>query len=98
MVGFCGLDLETGAVGYRVDLGGSSLGGMPDGRLLRACDGRVWIFVDSNLVRVDPADGSFETILSTRPGRLAFAEGDLYLFGDTIMRRVAGLVVPQPRQ
>lgn len=52
-------------------------------------DGQIWTFVDNVLVRIRPADGTWEVVgRPDRPGRLAFADGRVYLGGTTALRRL----------
>jgi hypothetical protein len=58
-------------------------------------DGWVWTFINGVLVRIDPNNG--ETHPVGRPasaGRIAFAQGRVYLGGTTALRRVKELTVP----
>jgi hypothetical protein len=55
----------------------------------------VWTFINGVLVRIDPNNG--ETHPVGRPasaGRIAFAQGRVYLGGTTALRRVKELTVP----
>jgi len=58
-------------------------------------DGFVWTFFGGVLVRIDPADGAVHPVgRPATPGRIAFAEGNLYLGGTAALRRVKDFTVP----
>ncbi|HEX2205228.1 MAG TPA: hypothetical protein VHG91_18105 [Longimicrobium sp.] len=55
-------------------------------------DGWVWMTDGDTIVRVDPADGSVERVMSAgAPSGLLWAGDDLYLYGGPTLRRVVGL-------
>jgi len=54
-------------------------------------DGKVYTFLGEELVRVDPTTLATTPLLRTTPGRMAFIGGDLYLGGDTELRRIRGV-------
>lgn len=57
-------------------------------------DGRVWTYLNGVLVRIDPSDGSIQTVGKLQPpGRIAFADGRVYLGGTTALRQVKDLAV-----
>ncbi len=60
-------------------------------------DGFVWTFMNGVLVRIDPDDGEIHAIgKPLSAGRLAFAQGRVYLGGTTVVRRVKGVVAARP--
>lgn len=57
-------------------------------------DGKIWTFLAGALVRINPADLSLEVVGKlTSSGRIAFADGAVYLGGETSLRRIKGLAV-----
>lgn len=59
-------------------------------------DGWVWTFVGGVMVRVNPDNGEISTIGRIAPaGRIAFAEGQVYLGGTTAVRRIRDVTVPR---
>jgi hypothetical protein len=84
----------TGEILYARELGGEPFRGVSkvDRRLVVGPDGYVWLPIDSVICRIDPANGSVEYVLDGVPARgLLFFRNDLYLYGDTSLRRVRGL-------
>jgi hypothetical protein len=52
-------------------------------------DGRIWTFAGNTLLQIDPEQGHFHVVgRLNRGGRLAFAEGRVYLGGATALRRI----------
>ncbi len=52
-------------------------------------DGMVWTFAAGALLRIDASDGSVHPVGRLAPGgRIAFADGNLYLGGTTALRRI----------
>ena len=52
-------------------------------------DGRIWTFAGNNLLQIDPEHGHFHVVgRLSRGGRLAFADGRVYLGGTTALRRI----------
>jgi hypothetical protein len=57
-------------------------------------DGKIWTFMDGALVRIDPADSTIHPVGRPQvPGRIAFAQGRVYLGGTTALRRIKDLAV-----
>jgi len=57
-------------------------------------DGRVWTFVAGVLVRIEPRTGAIEPVgKPSRPGRLAFTGGRVYLGGTSELRRIEDLTL-----
>jgi hypothetical protein len=55
-------------------------------------DGLIWTFSGNTLVRIDPADGRIEPVGTlSSAGRLAFADGKVFLGGTTAVRRIVDL-------
>lgn len=64
----------------------------PPSRLALGPDGHVWLTLGGAVARIDPADGSVERVADAgAPGNVVFSGRDLYLDGDTVLRRVRGL-------
>jgi hypothetical protein len=91
---FFKVDVRTGEVHYLKDLGGEAFRGLStyDHRLILGPDGWVWLYIDNSISRIRPEDGVIERVLDAKPPQnLLFFNNDLYLYGTTSLRRIAGL-------
>jgi len=80
------VDLATGNVDFVRDVPGK-LGG-----LRRGPGGAIWTFIDSTLVRIDPANGKIAVVGKVdRAGEMAFSGADAYLVGETSLRKIVGV-------
>jgi hypothetical protein len=89
------VDIRTGEVLFTKDLPGSAYGSETyswDARLDSSPDGFVWLFCGNSLYRINPTDGSMQKIVDTTWGRIRFVGTDLYLYGDTSLRRVKNIL------
>ena len=55
-------------------------------------DGKVYAFLGGKLVRVDAGSLEVEPVVEATPGRMAFIGDDLYLAGETQLRRIRNVV------
>jgi hypothetical protein len=87
-------DIENNQLIYQIDLGKELFAGIRafDQQMAMGCDGRIYVFADQDLLRVDPHDGSFETLLTSDPASIVFNHGDLYLYNGSSFSRVSGLL------
>jgi hypothetical protein len=87
-------DLRQGKVLWQKELEGTAFGGVRgfDRRLIRGPDGRVWLYMNNRICRINPADGSLQEVMEAAPsGNLLFINKDLYIYGGTSLRKVSGL-------
>jgi hypothetical protein len=87
-------DLQAGKLVFVRDLEGKMFGEVRgyDRRAIKGPDGYVWLYVNHTICRINPADGEVERILEAPPaGNLIFFHGDLYIYGNTDLRRIPGL-------
>ncbi len=93
-----GVDIGTGEVLFRKQVpydfrfdSGRNRNGLNDYRL--GPDGMVWTYVGDMLVRIDPSDVRVAVVGKIAPpGRIAFADDDIYLAGTTELRRIREIV------
>jgi chitodextrinase len=81
-------DTNTGKMDWIVgEPSGTQFGSAPTWfrQLILGPDGYVWLFIDNNIYRVNPKDGSTQKIVSNSPdsGTLTFFNNDLYIAGYT---------------
>jgi len=94
------VNLTTGEVLFKKEIGGEAFGDKyySGSRLVMGPDGKVWLYVNNTIGRLDPADGSFEKMVEAPPtGNLLFYGNDLYIYGGTELRVIRNLV-RAPRQ
>jgi hypothetical protein len=89
------VDVLTGEVIFIKDLPATAYGAEiynQDQRLDPAPDGYAWLFAGNSLYRINPADGSMQKIIDTTWGRIRFLGADMYLYGDTSLRRIRNIL------
>lgn len=80
------VDLATGNVDFAREVPGKVYG------LRRGPGGVIWTFIDSTLVRIDPENGKIAVVGKVdKAGEMAFSGTDVYLVGETSLRKIAGI-------
>jgi hypothetical protein len=91
------IDIRSGRLAYDHDLGGEAFRGIRsyDQRLILGPDGRVWLYIDNAISRIDPKDGSVRRVTDANPpGNLLFAGKDLYVYGQQNLRLIRDAATP----
>jgi len=64
-----------------------------DRRLVKGPDGRIWLYLNNTICRLDPADGGCQEVMAAPPaGSLLFVGHDLYIYGGAELRKVSGIL------
>jgi hypothetical protein len=87
-------DLQAGKLVFVKDIDGTLFGKVRgyDRRVIKGPDGYVWVYLNKTICRINPADGKMERIINAPPaGNLLFFHGDLYIYGNTDLRRIRGV-------
>ena len=87
-------NILTGETLWVKGLGATAFSGVSsyDRRLVKGPDGYVWLFIGTSLCRINPKDGSIETIMQNLPvSNIMFSGGDLYFYGTTGLKVIKGL-------
>lgn len=80
------VDLASGKVTRRIPLSARA-----KRFIARGPDGKIYLFLNDTLVRVDPKTLREESLQRTEPGRMVFVGNDLYIAGTAQLRRIVNV-------
>jgi hypothetical protein len=76
-------DLQSGKMVHKIELPAAARGD-----LKRGPDGMIHTFLDETLVRINPKTYAIVPMCKVAPGRMVFVGADLYLSGQSELRRI----------
>ncbi len=79
-------DLQSGKMLRKTELPAAA-----SGDLKRGPDGMIYTFLEETLVRINPKTNTITAVCKVKPGRMAFVGADLYLSGQSELRRIRGI-------
>jgi hypothetical protein len=92
-------DLHLYKVLWQKELEGLAFGTVRgfDRRLIKGPDGKIWIYLNNTICRINPENGDIQKVLDAPPaGNLLFFKNDLYIYGSPNLRKVSGLFSQNP--